>query len=248
MESAEILGVRVDNVTMAAAVETLAGYVGGPRLFQVATVNPEFILTARRNPEFRRVLAETDLNLPDGANLVRAARWLGYPLAERVGGSDLVWLLVERAARCGWKVFFLGGQEGIAAAAARRLSEAYPGLRVAGTWAGSPDPREAPALVRRVNDSGADILLVAYGAPAQDLWIANNRTRLQAHVAMGVGGAFDFISGQVPRAPQWMQQAGFEWLYRLVRQPWRWRRQAGLGLFVWLVVVERVRGLKKQVR
>ncbi len=237
MRSVEILGVRVDDVTMTEAVASVETFIAVPRApcRQVATVNPEFIITARHNADFARVLAASDLNLPDGANLVRAARMLGRPLSERVAGSDLIWRLAERGAECGWQIFLLGAGEGVATQAAAKLSARYPALQIAGVWSGSPNPQDEDSIVARVNTSGAQILLVAYGAPAQDLWIARNRARLNTRVAMGVGGAFDFIAGRLPRAPLWMQRAGLEWLFRLARQPWRIRRQLSLVEFAWLV-------------
>ncbi len=241
MNRFDVLGVRVDDVTMEQALDRVEGLLSapGPRAWQVATVNPEFIVTARHNPAFARVLAESDLNVPDGANLVRAARWLGCPFKERVGGCDLMERISARAAERGWKVYFLGAREGVAKVVAERLCARYAGLQVAGVFAGSPDPAEERPIVERVNTSGADILFVAYGAPAQDLWIARNRNYLRARVTMGVGGSFDYIAGRVARAPLWMQHLGLEWLYRLARQPWRLRRQLALGEFVWLVLSAR---------
>lgn len=243
MPAVAIFGVRVDDVTMEEAIACVARYVGepGPRCRQIATVNPEFIMLARRNQDFASVLAASDLNLPDGANLVRAARMLGQPLRERVAGSDLIWQIAAKGAEAGWRIFLLGAGEGIAAQAAARLRERYPRLQVTGEWAGSPDPSEDRSQVARVNDSGAEVLFVAYGAPAQDLWIARNRERLDVRVAMGVGGALDFISGHIPRAPLWIQRAGLEWLFRLTRQPWRMRRQLALVQFAWLVVRARMK-------
>jgi N-acetylglucosaminyldiphosphoundecaprenol N-acetyl-beta-D-mannosaminyltransferase len=242
--SLEILGVRVDDVTMAEAVARVEAFVDDPRgqCRQVATVNPEFVIAARHSPTFARVLEASDLNIPDGANLVRAARLLGRPLRERVAGSDLVGQLAARAAECGWRIFMLGARAGVAAEAAKNLRVRYPAVQVAGVWAGSPAPREEESILARVNASGAQLLFVAYGAPAQDLWIARHRARLNVRVAMGVGGAFDFIAGRVPRAPAWMQRAGLEWLFRLGQQPWRIKRQLTLVEFVWLVLCARLSG------
>jgi N-acetylglucosaminyldiphosphoundecaprenol N-acetyl-beta-D-mannosaminyltransferase len=141
-----------------------------------------------------------------------------------VTGSDGVPIIAERAAEKGWKLFFLGAAPGIADTAADILRERHPGLQIVGVYSGSPAPEEEDALVEMVNNSGADILFVAYGAPQQDKWIARNLPRLQVSMAMGVGGAFDFIAGVIPRAPLWMQRFGLEWLFRLYLQPWRIRR------------------------
>ncbi|MBN1562722.1 MAG: WecB/TagA/CpsF family glycosyltransferase [Anaerolineae bacterium] len=210
---------------------------------QICTVSPEFVMIAQQNPAFMRVLQEADLCVADGVGLLFAARYLGRPLPERVTGSDGVPLIAQRAAREGWSLYLLGAAPGIAEQAAARLIEQNPGLQIVGTYAGSPAPEEEDAIIERVNASGADILLVAYGAPRQDEWIARNRERLAVSVAMGVGGTFDFVAGVVPRAPRWMQRLALEWLFRLIRQPWRWRRMLRLPRFVWAVIRYRERAI-----
>ena len=247
MESADILGVRVDNVTLNEAIEQVAEFLREDRCHQVATVNPEFIIAARRVPEFAQVLAACDLNVPDGANLVRAAGFIGQPLRERVGGRDVVLRLAERGASEGWKFYLLGGRENVAEISARKLCALFPNLQVVETFEGSPDKRFDEEMVARVNASGAGILLVAYGAPKQELWIGRNRGRLLPRVAIGVGGAFDSIAGRVPIAPTWMQRAGLEWLFRLVIEPWRWRRQIALVEFLGLILIERLGSKERQV-
>ncbi len=227
-----ILGIPVHAVTMADTLALVEGYLAEPRLHQIATVNPEFVMAAQSDAEFRRVLREADLCLPDGVGLLYAARRSGQRLPERVPGSELVYRLAERAAANGWPLFLLGAAPGVAEEAAGVLCGLYPGLRVAGTYAGSPDPAENEATVRRVNDSGAALLFVAYGAPKQDKWIARNRDALPAvRVAIGVGGSLDFVTGRAVRAPRWMQRLGLEWLHRLVKEPWRWRRMMALPRF-----------------
>jgi N-acetylglucosaminyldiphosphoundecaprenol N-acetyl-beta-D-mannosaminyltransferase len=221
---------------MADTLALVDGYMAEPRLHQIATVNPEFVMAAQSDAEFRRVLAAADLCLPDGVGLLYAARRAGRRLPERVPGSELVYRLAERAAARGWPLFLLGAAPGVAEEAATTLSNLYPGLRVAGTYAGSPDPAENEALVRRVNGSGAALLFVAYGAPRQDKWIARNRDALTSvRVAIGVGGSLDFVTGRAVRAPRWMQRLGLEWLHRLMREPWRWRRMLALPRFAWRV-------------
>jgi N-acetylglucosaminyldiphosphoundecaprenol N-acetyl-beta-D-mannosaminyltransferase len=234
-----ILGVRVHDVTLAEALELVEAFIaeGGPH--QVCTVNPEFVMHARRNPDFFRVLEGSSLNVPDGVGLLWAGRMLGQPLRERVAGVDLMEALIARAAERGWRVFLLGAAEGVAERAARVLQARYPGWILAGTFAGSTRPEEAPAIRERLQEARPDLLFVAYGAPQQDLWIARHQPALQIPVAMGVGGAFDFIAGVVPRAPRWMREAGLEWLYRLIRQPWRWRRMRALPRFVLAVLAAR---------
>jgi N-acetylglucosaminyldiphosphoundecaprenol N-acetyl-beta-D-mannosaminyltransferase len=234
-----ILGVSIDNVTMDEAVALImtAATASWPR--HVVTVNPEYVMAARRLPEFAAVLDAADLAVPDGVGLMWAARWRRTPLRQRVAGVDLVERVAAAAAERGLGVFFLGAAPGVAEQASAVLSRRYPGLRVSGAFAGSPGRAGDPDIIGRVSGSGARILFVAFGAPLQDLWIARNQPRLPVGVAMGVGGAFDFISGRVPRAPAWLRRVGLEWLYRLIRQPWRWRRMLALPRFAWAVIRER---------
>lgn len=229
-----ILGVPVHSLTMAEALEHIAALMAEPRLHQLATVNPEFVMKAQPDTAFRRVLQEADLCLADGVGLVWASRWYGQPLPERVPGSELVYHLAERCAEHGWRLFLLGAAPGVAAAAGEILRTRYAGLEIAGTFPGSPHPDENNAIVQRINDSRADVLYVAYGAPQQDKWIAGNKETLTTvRLALGVGGALDFVTGKAVRAPRWIQRLGLEWLHRLLRQPWRWRRMLALPRFAW---------------
>jgi N-acetylglucosaminyldiphosphoundecaprenol N-acetyl-beta-D-mannosaminyltransferase len=231
-----ILGVRVDPLTYPALLDCIAEFIASRAPHQICTVNPEFVMEARRNAAFRAVLDAADLCLADGIGLVWAARRLGRPLPERVTGSDGVPLIAERAARAGWRIFFLGAAPGVARVAAGRLAQRYPGLQVAGAYAGSPADADAPAIIARIRAAQPDILFVAYGAPKQDLWIAKHGAAAGVPVMMGVGGSFDFIAGVQKRAPAWLQRLGLEWLYRLMTQPWRWRRQLALPRFAWAVL------------
>lgn len=228
-----VLSVPVNAITYAAwlgAIDRWISEGGGTR--HVCTVNPEFIMIAQNDAIFFAILQRAAICVPDGVGLLWASRLLGAPLPERVTGSDGVPYIARHAAERGWKLFFLGAAPGVAEKAAEILQARCPGLIVAGTYGGSPSANEEDRIVQLVNDSGADILFVAYGAPEQDKWIARNLPRLQVSMAMGVGGSLDFIAGLVPRAPEWMRQRGLEWLYRLLRQPWRWRRMLRLPRFV----------------
>lgn len=234
-----ILGVPVHAVTTAGALHQVRCFVAEPGLHQIATVNPEFVMAAQQDAAFRYVLHQTDLCLPDGIGLLLAARWLGRPLPERVPGSEFVYHLAELAAREGWSLFLLGAAPGVAEEAAAVFQQRYPGLTIVGAYAGSPDPAENAAVVQQINHSGAQLLYVAYGAPRQDKWIERNRhTLTNIRVAMGVGGALDFVSGRAARAPQWIQNLGLEWLDRLIRQPWRWRRMLALPHFALRIIGE----------
>ncbi len=202
------------------------------------TLNPEMVMAARRDPAFREILHAADLNTADGVGIMLAARLQGIRLPGRVTGVELLEALAAQAATSGARLFLLGAQPGVAEAAATALLERYPGLRLAGAYAGSPAPADDAEVLARVRAAQADLVFVAYGSPAQERWIARNRARLGAGVAIGVGGAFDFVAGRVPRAPRWMRRLGLEWLFRLVRQPWRWRRMLDLPRFALLALAQ----------
>lgn len=237
-----ILGLPVDAITYDQWLALIGSWitVKQQQLFlparHVCTTNPEFMMMAQRDVNFRNILQRADLCVPDGIGIVLAARWLGQPLPGRVTGSDGVPKIAERAAQEGWKLFFLGAAPGVADKAADVLRARYPNLQIVGSYSGSPAPEEEDMLVEMVNASGADILFVAYGAPEQDKWIARNLPRLKVAMAMGVGGTFDFIAGVVPRAPEWMQRLGLEWLFRLILQPWRIKRMTRLPRFALAVI------------
>ncbi|MDA1217130.1 MAG: WecB/TagA/CpsF family glycosyltransferase [Chloroflexi bacterium] len=238
MRRLAFLAVPVDDVTTPEALDWFAHAIAGRSCAQVCTVNPEFVMAAQHNAAFRAVLQAAPLCLPDGQGLLWASRLRGHTLRERVAGSSFVWRIGARAAADGWRIFLLGAAEGVAAAAAQVLCTAHPALQVVGTYSGSPHPDALPAILAQVHAAQPDVLLVAYGAPQQDLWIAANRAVLAVPVMMGVGGALDFVAGVAQRAPQWMQQLGLEWLHRLLLQPWRWRRMLALPQFAWLMLTQ----------
>jgi exopolysaccharide biosynthesis WecB/TagA/CpsF family protein len=232
-----ILGLPVDAITYAEWLDRIDAWVQGEGSQHVCTINPEFVMIAQRDTLFAAILTRAALCVPDGVGLLWAARHLGTPLPERVTGSDGVPQIAARAAARGWRLFLLGAAPGVADRAADVLRARYPGVNICGVYSGSPAADEEDAIVERINASGADILFVAYGAPAQDKWIARNLPRLKVKMAMGVGGALDFIAGVVPRAPEWMQRLGLEWLFRLYLQPWRIGRMLRLPRFVLAVLL-----------
>ncbi|MEO7911962.1 MAG: WecB/TagA/CpsF family glycosyltransferase [Roseiflexaceae bacterium] len=235
----QILGVGVDDVVEAEAIERIAGFVAAGGAHHVVTVNPEFVMEARRNSAFQRVLAAADMATPDGIGLLLAARLRGDTFRGRVTGVALVELIAAKAAAQGWSLFLLGAAPGVAERAAEALRRKYSSLRIAGCYAGSPRRAEEPALRARILAAEPTVLLVAYGHPGQDLWIARNQPLLRVPVAIGIGGVFDYLAGEMPRAPSWMRRIGLEWLYRLFRQPQRWRRiLVAVPLFLWTVMRE----------
>ena len=238
MKSVDLLGVRVDDVTHVEAVERCAALIAGGGRHYVVTPNPEFVVLARRDTAFRAILNAAELAIPDGGGLLLAARLFGQPLREQVRGTDLCQALVERAAREGWRLFLLGAGPGVADAAAGALARRHPGLEVAGTFAGDSSPDGDSETVAAVRGAGrCDLLFVAYGARRQERWIARNLEQVDAGLAIGVGGVLDFMSGRIRRAPKRIRDLGLDWLFRLLIQPSRVRRQGeSIPLFLAFVL------------
>jgi N-acetylglucosaminyldiphosphoundecaprenol N-acetyl-beta-D-mannosaminyltransferase len=242
MRSVDVLGVRIDDVTYAEALALLRAAIESRTPKVVATPNPEIVMLARRDPDFRAVLNRTGLNIPDGIGLLLAARLAGRRLREHVQGTDLVLLLAAESARLGHRWYLLGGASGTADHAATALRARFPGLHVVGSDPGSPWPADDALVRSRIAACGrVDVILVAYGAPKQERWLDRNLVDLGIPVGIGVGGVFNYLSGAAPRAPVWMRRAHLEWLHRLMTQPWRWRRQLALPVFAALAVREALR-------
>lgn len=244
-ESIYVLGVRVDRVSKDQALGRVMEIIARRRASgdqlpcqQLITVNPEFVMAAQRDDAFRTTINAATLVVADGVGVVWATRYLRAATPERITGVDTLVALAARSASAGYRIYLLGAAPGIAEEAAARLQSLAPGLQIAGTYAGTPALAEEDEIIERVRAARADVLCVAYGAPAQDLWIYRNLARLPVALAVGVGGAYDFISGRQRRAPRLMQRLGLEWLYRLYREPWRWRRMLALPRFALRVVLK----------
>jgi N-acetylglucosaminyldiphosphoundecaprenol N-acetyl-beta-D-mannosaminyltransferase len=226
-----VLGVPIDDLTMAEALDRLEMFIRQGRQtgksHQVATVNADFVIKSLGDPELRYLLQDADMATADGMPLVWGARLLGVPLAGRVTGADMVPALAKRAAEKGYSLFLLGAGPGVAARAAQVLQEQNPGLKIAGVL--SPPYGSvlemSPQVAEEIRKADPDVLLVAFGNPKQEKWIGMYGRDLGVPVMIGVGGTLDFIAGSMRRAPQWMQRLGLEWLYRLLQEPRRlWRR------------------------
>jgi exopolysaccharide biosynthesis WecB/TagA/CpsF family protein len=234
-----IAGVPIDPVDMSTALSRLRAAIAGTRLFQVATVNLDFVVSAQNYEDMREIYRRSDLNLADGAPVVWLGRLLGVKMPGRVAGADLVPALVAEACRSGARIFLLGGEGGVAPAAAARLEQLNPGLIVAGTYEpphAAIEKMDNEEILERIAAAKPDLLLVAFGHPKQERWIDLHRDRLPVAVAIGVGGVFDLIAGRSRRAPRWMQDAGLEWFFRLGQEP---RRLVGRYVIdaAWLVPI-----------
>ena len=238
--SVEILGVGFDRIDLADAAERIMErHAAGQRTF-VITANPEFVMLARRDADLGEIARDADLVVADGTGVLVASRVLRDPLPGRVPGRLLVPAVLQLASG---PVFLLGAAPGVAERAAATLVRQIPSLRVGGTHAGSPAQKDDEAIRGRIQASGARVLLVAYGMPAQERWIARNLPLLPSvRTAIGVGGVFDQLAGRARLPPRFVHAIGLEWLWRLVFEPSRWRRQRVLPVFAALIVRQRILG------
>lgn len=224
----DVLGVKIDVLGMQDVVERIRRAVRSRAHLRIVTANPEMIYAAGADLQLRKIINGAGLVTPDGVGVVWAARNLGTPVSERVTGIDLVQGLLPYAGKEKWRVFFLGGKPGVAELAAKRISDDYPGL----IWQAEHGyflPEDEERIIRSIKSFQPDLLLVGLGAPRQEYWLAEHPGL--ATVCIGVGGSFDALAGVVKRAPQQIQALRMEWLYRLWKEPKRWRRQLVLPKF-----------------
>lgn len=228
-----VLGVKIDRESMQETVRKIQEAVEKRQVTRVITANPELIDAAGKDARLKQLINSAQVVTPDGVGVVWAAKWFGYPVAERVTGIDLVENLFPVAAEKGWRIFFLGSKPGVAECAAQKVAEKYPGF----TWLaehGYFTREEEPALIEKIQRFKPDLLLVGLGAPRQEFWMFSHRNL--ATVTIGVGGSFDALAGINKRAPKWVQEIRLEWLYRLLKQPQRLKRQLVLPRFAWQVI------------
>lgn len=227
MRSRQICGVRVDAVTYESALAQVITWARNRESRTVCFSNVHMIMEAQDSLDYRRILSQSDLVTPDGVPLVWALRLLGFAGASRVYGPDFTMLIAERAAQDGIPIALYGGSDAALANLNAVLSARFPNLRVVYSFAPPFRPLTAGETedhVRAIAESGAQIVLVGLGCPKQERWMADQRGRIPA-VMLGVGAAFDFLSGAKPQAPRWMMRAGLEWLFRLITEPRRlWAR------------------------
>lgn len=240
---AEVLGVPVDVVDMAQAVDAAEAMLAQGQARAVIAVNPEKVMKARQDPALLAQIRAAGLLIPDGIGVVLALRVLGLGRAERVPGSELMPALCQRAAEKGYGVFLYGGRPEVNEGAAAALLRRHPTLRLVGCQHGYLEQERMDELVDRINQSGAQFLFVALGSPQQELWMHRYLERLRTvRVCQGVGGTFDVLAGRVKRAPVWTRRIHMEWLYRLAAQPSRIRRHTALAAFTVAVLRQRLRG------
>ena len=243
--SISLLGVRVHRVDMEATLNIIRGFISSGNPHIIVTADASAIVIAQNDEDFRGIINNADLVTPDGAGLLKAAKLFGTPLIDRVSGVDIANNVCGMGAEDGFSIFLLGAKPGIAEMAGERLKQQYPGLKIAGTHHGYFTEAENAAIAAKVRDAGAKVLLVGLGIPRQEKWIRDHLSELGVCMAMGVGGSFDVLSGQIRRAPVWMQRHGLEWVYRLAKDPKKITKVATLPRFVMLVLIGRILGGRK---
>ncbi|AEM79429.1 WecB/TagA/CpsF family glycosyltransferase [Thermoanaerobacter wiegelii] len=239
MERLDIFGVPIDRVTMRQAVEILNNFLQEDRLHIVATPNAEIVMMAQKDKEYMEILNNTDLNVPDGNGIVFASKVFKKPMPERVAGFDLMMEFIKDISSKNTKIYLLGAAPQVAEQARVNLEKLYPRVKIVGTHHGYFTQEEENKIIEEINNKGAEVLFVALGAPKQEKWIYKNRDKLKVKIAMGVGGSFDVIAGKVKRAPYIYRKLGLEWLYRLIKEPWRYKRMMALPKFALKVLLHK---------
>lgn len=246
-ERAEILGCRLDVIDMAGALQVVQDSIQSREPSQIITLNAEMIYRAQHERQLIDLYSAARLVTPDGIGAVWALRRAGWQISRRVTGIGLTLKILDMAREKNWRVFFLGGEPGIAEQAARKLAESDKPLMVVGVHHGYFSDDESPRIIEQVRAARPDVLLVGLGAPRQDIWIAAHLEVLGVPVCMGVGGTLDVLAGKAKRAPRLWRRLGLEWLFRLINEPGRIKRQMALPKFAWLVLTK-VRGTGRQTR
>lgn len=239
-----ILDIPVDNVTMTEAVERFKVLLSEPGVHTVYTPNAEIMMAAQREPDLKEILSNADMLLPDGAGVVLASKIIRYPLKERVAGYDFTLNCFNLCSNMNISFFFFGGKPGVAEEAANKVKKDNPNINIVGIRDGYFSDDEESKIIDLINSANPDVLLVALGAPRQEKWIHKNKHRLNAKICIGVGGSFDVLAGKAQRAPEFFQKNGLEWLYRLYKEPWRYKRMMDLPRFILLVTSKKL-GLKR---
>jgi N-acetylglucosaminyldiphosphoundecaprenol N-acetyl-beta-D-mannosaminyltransferase len=229
-----IRSIRLANLAMEDALNAIDAALATRVPTRIAFVNADCVNIAARNDRYRQDLESMDWVFVDGIGMKIAGKLLDQPVRANVNGTDLFPLVCEELARGGRRIFLLGAKPGVADVVARWAQDQYPGLVIAGAHHGYFSEQETPAIVSKIRDAGTEVLFVAMGAPRQEAWINRHMKETGVNIALGVGGLFDYYSGNVPRAPMWMRNCGFEWLFRLVQEPRRlWKRYiVGNGAFL----------------
>lgn len=236
MSICRILGVPFADITPEEAVEKAVSYLNNNVKSMIFTPNPEMVMEARKNEEFMEILNASTMNVPDGIGIVYGSKFTSSPIKHRVAGYDLVQDVFDKMKDMGKTAYFFGGAPGIADRAKEAMEAKHKGLKVVGTANGYFDDKREKEIIAEINELKPDLLLVGIGFPKQEKWIYTHIKDLNIKTAVGVGGSFDVMSGNVKRAPKFFINHGLEWFYRLITQPSRFVRMMQLPLFMLVVI------------
>jgi len=234
----DILGVQIDSVNLLEAERKVLEFLKEDKSHMIFTPNSEIIMMAQNDPYLMEVLNSADMLIADGIGVVYASRVLGKPIPERVAGFDLASNLIPKLADMNYSLYIFGGAPGVAEAAKEKLESKNPGLRIVGIHDGYFDAQKEKEIIHDINEKKPDVLFVCLGAPKQEKWIFENRDKLKAKVCMGIGGSVDVFAGKTKRAPLLFQKMGLEWFYRLLKEPWRYKRMLALPKFAITVLLK----------
>lgn len=240
-EKIDIHGVLIDNVSMDDALEVVTGMLKGQKANKIFTPNAEIIMQANRDSELLNILNSAELVIPDGAGVVLASRILKIGLKEKVSGIDLVKKILSNTGKRPTSFFIFGGKPGVAEKASINILSDYPKAKINGFRNGYFSETEIPEIIKQINDSKAEVLLVGLGAPKQEKWIYQHAAELNSKVIMGIGGTIDIFAGSAALAPEFMRKAGLEWLFRLVKEPRRFKRMLDLPRFMLLTFKKKIK-------
>lgn len=235
-KTVNIAGINIDNISMEQAVERVYEFIDSNENHSIYTPNAEIMMEGITNDNIRQILNSADMLVADGAGVVLASKILGQQVTQKVSGVDLVNNLLLSSSNRPIKFFLFGGKPGIADTAHANIICDYPQAEVVGTRNGYFSADEQDTIINEINNSGANVLLVCLGAPKQEQWIHTNKDKLKVQVCLGVGGTLDILAGNVKLAPDFFRDNGLEWLYRLFKEPWRFKRMLRLPKFVLYVL------------
>ena len=244
MKVQNFLGIAVKLMNKKEILEKISLFISKPTgFFHIVSLNPENIVISTKNEVFRNILSEGDIQLIDGVGISLGMGFLSVPTVERLPGTDLMEEIIKTYSTRRLRVLFLGGKPDLANKLSNCYNEKYKDLRSKGVFGiqniSNPSKLEEKQIFSIVADYKPQIIFAAFGSPHQELWFYRHKDKLKGIICMGVGGGFDYVYGAVPRAPLWMRRSGFEWLYRLMVQPWRFRRQLQLLTYIYLVLKEK---------
>lgn len=247
MKKVNIFGVKIDNITLEETIINLDNFLNTDKLNLIFTPNTEIIMAAKEDEEIKDILNSADLVLPDGIGLIYGAKIRKNPLQERVTGFDTSMELLKLGDKYSLGIYLLGGAEGVSKTAGDNIKKQYSNIRIAGyhngffkgSHTGHLGSEEEKIIIDEINSSGTDIIFVGLGFPKQEMWIHKNKDKIKAKIIIGNGGVMDVLAGVAKRAPQIYQDLGLEWLYRLIKNPSRIKRQMALPKFMFSIIIDK---------